>query len=54
MALFEKLEYCDQKQLKDLIDSLEESNQQNIANDLKTAFKDHEDSRMGSSYFGMF
>nr|XP_019928509.2 SMY2 homolog 2 [Crassostrea gigas] len=40
MALLEKLKFCDKDQFQDLVDSLEESNQQHIANELKKALDD--------------
>lgn len=48
MALLEKLKFCDEDQFQDLVDSLEESNQQNIANELKKALDDIEHSELGS------
>lgn len=53
MALLEKLKFCDEDQFQDLIDSLEESNQQNIANELKKALDDIEHSELESDFVGM-
>lgn len=53
MALLEKLKFCDEDQFQDLVDSLEESNQQNIANELKKALDDIEHSELGSDFVGM-
>eukprot|EP00105_Crassostrea_gigas_P044362 XP_019928510.1 PREDICTED: uncharacterized protein LOC109620444 [Crassostrea gigas] len=50
MALLEKLKFCDEDQFQDLVDSLEESNQQNIANELKKALGDIEHSELGSDF----
>lgn len=53
MALLEKLKFCDEDQFQDLVDSLEESNQQHIANELKKAFDDTEHLELGSDFVGM-
>lgn len=49
MALLEKLKFCDEDQFQDLV----ESNQQNIANELKKALDDIEHSELGSDFVGM-
>lgn len=53
MALLEKLKFCDEDQFQDLVNSLEESNQQNIANELKKALGDIEHSELGSDFVGL-
>lgn len=53
MALLEKLKFCDEYQFHDLVDSLEESNQQTVANELKKALEDIENSELGSDFVGM-
>lgn len=53
MALLEKLKFCDEYQFQDLVDSLEESNQQTVANELKKTLEDIENSELGSDFVGM-